>query len=89
MYCCPDFICCKAAGRVHVISNQVIGRNILRNPLKPEEECQDIEIVIPDAMKDGMVLLEQAVGVDYGIPDSILVGKGYGKGRVVIVKFRP
>ena len=89
MYCSADFGCRKTAGGVYVIGHQIVRGYILRNPLKPEEECQDIEIVVPDAVKDGMVFLEQAMGVDYGIPDSILVGKGYGKGRVVIVKFRP
>ena len=58
MYCSLDFSSREAASGVHIVSDQVIGRNILRNPLQAEEESQDIEVVVPDAMKDGMVLLE-------------------------------
>ena len=48
----------EATKRINVVGNQVIARNVLRNPLKPEEESQDIEVVIPDTMKDSMVVLE-------------------------------
>ena len=58
MYCSADFGCRKAADRIHVVRHKIIGGDVLGNPLKPEEECQNIEVVVPDAMKDGMVLLK-------------------------------
>lgn len=58
MYCCPDFGCRKTAGGVNIVCNQVIGGDVFGNTGKPEEESQDVEVVIPDTMKDSMVVLE-------------------------------
>ena len=58
MYCSLDFGCRKASDGIHIVSHQVVGGDVFRYSLKPEEERQDIKVVISDSMKDSMIIFE-------------------------------
>lgn len=73
MYCSADFGRRKAAGGVHVVGNQIIRSDIFWNPLKPEEEGQDEEVVISDALIHRIVFLKECMSIDNSVHDGFRV----------------